>query len=153
MPSRAEVRARAAERRAQVLRLRLAGLDFAAIGAALDPPVSMQRAHQLYLDGLALVVKEPAEDVLKADLERLDILWRAMLTRAASGSARHAEVALRVLERKARMLGLDAPTRTVAKVSFSDDEVDQLDREIEGLLAAAGAGDAQIHGNGSQPLG
>jgi hypothetical protein len=128
-----------AERRAQVMTLRLAGLPFNQIGAQLDPPVSAQRAHQLYLDALARVVKEPAEDVLKADLERLDLLWRAMLTRAAAGSARHAEVALRVLERRARMLGLDAPTRTVAKVSFTDDEEAQLDREIEALLAAAAA--------------
>lgn len=135
-------RKRQAERRAQVMRLRLAGLPFDQIGAQLDPPVSMQRAYQLYRDALARVVREPTEDVLTADLERLDLLWRAMLTRAAAGSARHAEIALRVLERRARMLGLDAPTKTEAKVTFTAEEVDQLDREIEQLLAAAGAGDA-----------
>jgi hypothetical protein len=141
-------RQRQAERRAQVMRMRLAGHDFETIGAALDPPVSMQRAHQLYLDALHRVVKEPTEDVLRADLERLDLLWRAMVSRAQRGSARHAEVCLRVLERRAKMLDLDAPTRVAARVTYTDDELTQLDREIEALLAAAGADPDGVDGSG-----
>jgi hypothetical protein len=129
-------RVRAQERRAQVLRLRLAGVPFDQIGQQLDPPVSRQRAHQLYRDALAQIVREPAEETVKADLERLDMLWRAVIARALAGSARHAEVGIRVLERRARMLGLDAPTRTELRMTV--EEVEALDHEIEALLAAAG---------------
>jgi hypothetical protein len=134
VPSRAEVRAQAAQRRATVLRLRLGGYQFQQIGDMLDPPCSMQRAHQLYLAALAQIVREPAEELVKADCERIDMLWRIALTHALQGSARWAEVALRCLERRARMLGLDAPTRS--EVRMSVEEVDELDREIEQLLAA-----------------
>jgi hypothetical protein len=134
VPSSAGTRLAAAERRARVLRLRLAGYQFDQIGAMLDPPVSMQRAHQLYVSALAQVVREPASELVKADLERVDILWRTALTHALQGSARWAEVALRCLERRARMVGYDAPTRS--EVRMSVEEVDELDREIEQLLAA-----------------
>jgi hypothetical protein len=38
-----------------------------------------------------------------------------------------------VLERRSRLLGLDAPTRT--EVHMTGEEMDALDREIEQLLA------------------
>ena len=111
MPASAAARTAAAARRARVLGLRLEGLSFEQIGAQLDPPVSRQRAYRLYADALRQVVREPASELLTADLERLNLLWGAMLARALAGSARHAEVALKVLERRARMFGLDAADR------------------------------------------
>jgi hypothetical protein len=48
-----------------------------------------------------------------------------------------------VLERRARMLGLDAPTRS--QVTMTVEEVDALDREIEQLLGQQGLGDG--HGS------
>lgn len=133
-PSDAAARVRAAERRRQVLTWRLQGVPFARIGAQLDPPCSGQRAHQLYVAALADITREPAEQALKADLERLDLLWATALGHALDGSARWAEVGLRVLERRARILGYDAPARS--EVRMSVEEIDQLDREIEQLLAA-----------------
>jgi hypothetical protein len=133
-------RLRQQQRRAEVLRLRLAGLEFADIAARLDPPVSKQRAHQLYAAALAEVVREPGEAVIKAELLRLDMLWRALLPRALGGSARHVEVALRLLERRARMLGLDAPTRTeVLTIDAIDAEIRQLEVELARRAGAAGA--------------
>jgi hypothetical protein len=136
-------RVRAQERRAQVLRLRLAGVPFDQIGQQLDPPVTRQRAHQLYRDALAQIVREPAEEVVKADLERLDMLWRALIARALAGSARHAEVGIRVLERRAKMLGLDAPTRTeVLTLDAIDAEIRQLEAELARRAAGGAAGGA-----------
>jgi hypothetical protein len=137
MPSAAE-RLRAADRRRRVLQWRLMGVPFEQIGRQLDPPCSAQRAHQLYTAALRDITREPAEAVVKADLERLDLLWRTALSHALAGSARWADVALRCLERRARMLGLDAPTK--AEVRMTVEEVDQLDREIEQLLATRGLG-------------
>lgn len=132
MTSGAQSRLQAAERRRRVLQWRLAGVSFEHIGQQLG--CSRQRAHQLYTDALAAITREPADEALKADLERLDLLWRAALEHALAGSARWAEVGLRVLERRARIIGYDAPTRS--QVQLTVEEVDQLDREIEQLLAA-----------------
>jgi hypothetical protein len=56
-----------------------------------------------------------------------------MWLRALAGSARHAEVCLRISERRSRLLGLDQPTRIDANV-LANVTVDQLDAEIERLL-------------------
>ena len=128
-----ETRLNAAERRARVVRLRLGGWSYEAIGAALDPPVSMQRAHQLYQDALRRIVAEPVDEHRKTDLERLDLLWRGVLTDAMQGSPKHVIAAVRVLERRAKILGYDAPTKVEQRITV--EEVSELDREIEQLLA------------------
>jgi hypothetical protein len=139
--ARAADRLRQAERRAEVLRLRLAGLEFADIAARLDPPVSKQRAHQLYRAALAEVVREPASEIITAEVLRLDLLWRALLPAVVRGSARHTEVAVRVAERRARMLGLDAPTRTeVLTIDAIDAEIRQLEAELARRAAGAAGG-------------
>jgi predicted DNA-binding protein (UPF0251 family) len=122
------------EREAWALRLRAGGLTYSEIAGQLQ--VSDRMAARIVHRALGRVVREPAGELLNLELERLDLVWRGSFPRAAAGSARHAEVCLRVLERRARLLGLDAPTRTVAKVTFTDEEVDKLDQEIEALLAA-----------------
>ena len=58
-----------------------------------------------------------------------------------AGSARHAEVCVRISERRARLLGLDAPARVDANV-LANVTVDQIDAEIERLLREYG-GDAR----------
>jgi hypothetical protein len=45
---------------------------------------------------------------------------------------RHAEVCVRICERRARLLGLDQPAKL--EMRMSGEEVDALDREIEQLL-------------------
>jgi hypothetical protein len=64
-----------------------------------------------------------------------------MWPRALAGSARHAEVCVRISERRSRLLGLDQPTRVNANV-LANVTVDQIDAEIERLLREYG-GDAR----------
>jgi len=56
----------------EVLRLRDEGLTFAQIGARLDPPVNMQRAHQLYGRALTEPARVPVTAEREASLRRLD---------------------------------------------------------------------------------
>lgn len=51
-----------------------------------------------------------AEERLR-DLERLDAMHEAQFRLAASGDAEATRTALKILERRARMLGYDAPTK------------------------------------------
>lgn len=56
-----------ARRRAQVVALKRQGLTFDEIGQELDPPVSRQRAHQLYWDAMT-EIKAPAVTAMRQHL-------------------------------------------------------------------------------------
>ncbi|MEU4804346.1 hypothetical protein [Actinosynnema sp. NPDC023587] len=59
-------------RKAQVLRLRRRRWTFQEIGQALDPPVSRQRAHKIYADALAEIVRPELDELRKEYRETLD---------------------------------------------------------------------------------
>ena len=105
-------RAKGGEKRKTALQLHVEGLTFKAIGAQLG--VTKQRAHQLVQQELAEAAierKAVAHQALDADLERVDFVLRSMAPLMAS-DPRAAQTYLKALERRARLLGLDAPTRT-----------------------------------------
>jgi hypothetical protein len=164
MPTGAERQAEAARRRAQVVQLRLAGASFEEIGRQLG--VSDTRAHQLWIDALDRTAKEPADRWRELELQRLDQLQAAAtaVLQATHHVIQAGKVVLdnqdrpyvdhgptlaavttlvRVMERRARLLGLDAPARVDATVDGTLTTVDAIDREIERIereLATLDAG-------------
>lgn len=107
------VAARSAARRKTALALRVEGLTLEAIGARLG--VSKQRAHQILAGELAEVAaerKDLAEHQLEAELAAIDFVIAGMAPKVAKGDAKAATAYLRAMERRARLLGLDAPTKT-----------------------------------------
>ena len=64
--SRVDAHIDGADRRARVVELRRQRLTFDAIGKQLDPPVTRQRAHQLFTEALA-AVQAGAVEALRAD--------------------------------------------------------------------------------------
>jgi hypothetical protein len=65
--------------------------------------------------GLDATIRAPADEVRLLDLVRLDKLWAAHYTRACRGNHRSTMICLRIMERRARLLGLDAPLHVAAK--------------------------------------
>jgi len=57
------------------------------------------------------VAGEPAEQVRKAELGRLDRLLMAHWPAAVDGDAKATQTVLQIMDRRARYLGLDAPQR------------------------------------------
>lgn len=105
--------ARSAARRKTALALRVEGLSLAAIGEKLG--ISKQRAHQLLATELAEVARERkdlAEHQLEAELAAIDFVIAGMAPKVAKGDAKAATAYLRAMERRAKLLGLDAPTKT-----------------------------------------
>ena len=98
-----------AERRARVLELRKQGWSFQAIGDELK--VSVQRAHQLATEALADLKRESAQEAVDLDLARLDELLASNWELAMSGDPRAGDMVLKVMDRKAKYLGLDAPAK------------------------------------------
>jgi hypothetical protein len=143
---RAEIRAGARLREARALTLRAAGASYRQIGQELG--CSENRALRITQRALDRLVREPAEQVRQLELARLDQLWveaykvlRRSHPLVSNGrvvvhptskqpleddgptlSAIH--TLLRIMERRARLLGLDAPTQKTVTV-LSEDAIDQ----------------------------
>lgn len=123
------------EKERQVLELRKAGWSFDRIADRLGY-ASKSGAWKAYDRALTATLQEPADEVRRLELERIDSLFGAMYEVAVTqGSARHAEIAIRAMERRASLLGLDAPTKRVVNV-ITEDAIDAAIRELEGELAA-----------------
>lgn len=105
--------ARSAVRRKTAMQLRVEGLTLAAIGAKLG--ITKQSAHELIARELAEAAaarKDLAEHQLEAELAAIDFVIAGMAPKVAKGDAKAATAYLRAMERRAKLLGLDAPTKT-----------------------------------------
>lgn len=81
--------------------------------------VSPQRAHIIVSDALEKIRTETAEEaeaLRTLELERLDRLWLQCYQSAQQGDLPAVDRCLRIMERRSKLLGLDAPT----KVSQTD---------------------------------
>lgn len=102
----------AIERRAKALELRKSGMTYSAIGKALGVSICMAHkdVHHV-IDQLAKEARETAEAVRDIELERLDAMLKALWPAVEEGDTSSISTALRVAERRARLLGLDAPVK------------------------------------------
>lgn len=87
------------------LELRRAGASYAAIAEQLGTDRSY--AAKIVKRAIGRVHFEPATDVIKLEAERLDRLQLTFWQRALGGDGRAFDKVLRVMERRARLLGLD----------------------------------------------
>jgi hypothetical protein len=127
----------AREREAEVLKLRRDGLTYDVIARRLGYS-SPSGAHQAFQRAMARITQEPAEEVRRLELERLDYLWECLAPAIAKGRGYAIEKALMIQDRRARLLGLDAPTKHQVQVS------DQVTAEIEALANDLGILDAEV---------
>lgn len=131
-------RVRSSERRKLALELRARGLPYREIGEQLG--VSMQAAHRLVVTALEALRTETAEaaaDLRQLELERLDAMLAGLWEAATTGDTGAVNAVLRLCERRAKLCGLDAPT----KHAPTDAEGATLD--LAGLAAAARAARAE----------
>ncbi len=146
-----------AERRRRALQLRQAGASLTQIGEHLG--VSESRACRIVQDALAAVVREPADEVRQLELARLDQLWveATKVLRRTHITVSNGRVAidprteqpleddgpvlnaidrlLKIQERRAKLLGLDAPSKLTVLTE------DAVDAEIRRLVAEVAAED------------
>ena len=107
-----KARITATERRREALDLRRSGLSFEQIGERLG--ITRQAAYKHVskaLDKLAEESSDSADKLRALELERLDKLLLGCYADAATGDLRAVDRALRIIERRAKLLGLDAPSK------------------------------------------
>jgi DNA-binding CsgD family transcriptional regulator len=119
-------KARLAGKKARALQLRAAGATFREIGLALG--VHRTYAQSLVHKAITETVAENADQYRAVEGETLLQLQRAFMPSALRGDQKSAVVVLRVMERRAKLFGLDAPT----KIAVDSD----VDAEIAALAAA-----------------
>jgi hypothetical protein len=97
------------------LDLRIRGLSYREI--AKDIGISAAGVHKAVRRALAKVqgrLNESATAVLTLECERLDLMLQVVLDKALRGDLTAVAPALKIMERRARLLGLDAPTQVVS---------------------------------------
>jgi hypothetical protein len=99
------------EKQLNALEYRKLGYSFKQIAEALGYK-GAQGAYEAVQAALRSVIREPAEDVLSLELERLDALFVKPYSSALAGDLQALSACLAVMGRKARLLGLDAPVKT-----------------------------------------
>lgn len=99
-----------AEKRAEALEYRKQGFSYVAIGAAMG--ISGPYAYELVTGALREMVREPGEDIIAMELSRLDDMLTAIYGHAVKGDIAAIDRVLKVGERRAKILGLDAPDKT-----------------------------------------
>lgn len=92
------------ERQVKALELRRKGETYQAIANALG--VTRGCAHGLVQGALVDTLREPAEAVRALELERLDFLSQKLETRIKAGEDKAINTLLRVMDHRARLLGL-----------------------------------------------
>ena len=93
-------------RAARALELRMEGMKFDDIAAELGFS-GRQGAYDAVSRELKAITREPAEEVLRLDLERLDKMWGIHYLNAQAGDAMALSSCMRIMERRAKLLGLE----------------------------------------------
>ncbi|MCK5747258.1 MAG: hypothetical protein KAH44_13635 [Oricola sp.] len=115
-------RLRAKEKHVKALELRKQGMSYRKIADALGYK-DVSSAYRSIMSAIEEIRREPAEACLKLELERLDSLLAGLWSEATKGDSRKVDSALRVAERRSRLLGLD---QKIAVALGDDGEIDML---------------------------
>ena len=107
-----------AERRLKAISLRKAGHAWESVGAQMG--ITQQAAQQLVKRALAATMREATADLRALEVARLDDLLLALYSLATSNDPElpltrlqleAQDRVLRIMERRAKLLGLDAPSK------------------------------------------
>lgn len=116
-----------AEKRRQALELRKAGVGYEQIALKVGysgPGAAYREIHA----ALREITREPAEELRTLETERLDRMLMGLWEKARSGDLKTVDRVLRIMERRSRLLGLDAPVK--ATLSSFDDFTAQPDADL-----------------------
>lgn len=147
-------------RRAESLRLRLAGNDYRTIAAKLG--VSVAQAFRDVSAVLQETREQAAEDAAalrELEVARLDKMLAALDPRIEDGEPRAIETAIRLSESRRKLLGIDAPTKVETSgpngapltVEAGDALLERLEQLARRAAGEAGSGDAADTARDAEP--
>lgn len=110
--STSAARARKLERQVKALELRRMGKGYAEIARTLG--IGKSQAHRLVQAGLSDArdqIRAEANDLRAEEISRLDAMLAGLWPDARKGHQGAVDRVLRIMERRSKLLGLDAPVR------------------------------------------
>ena len=124
---------------AEMLELRRQGYSYAQIGDIVG--MNYNGVAELIRAGLRSLASVDGEDVKMLELQRLDEMWKHQYARAIDRfSPAAVQACMQIMERRARLLGLDAPVKTQNEHSFAMLTDDDIDARLTELVSAAETG-------------
>lgn len=128
------------QREMQALDMRIAGKSYQEIGEALGYAHD-NSARRLVLKAMKIIRADKVKHVRLFELARLDKLSDAIWSRAMEGHLGAIQTVLKVMQQRAKLLGLDAPLK-VAKTDTKGRDIVTMSNEeraerVEQLLADA----------------
>lgn len=130
-------RAQTLVRRADALKLRLAGDSFREIADALDFR-GASGAYAAVEAALTEVVEEPTAQLRAMELARCDAMTKSLWPQVEAGDTDAIRTCLKVMERRAKLTGLDAPVKVDVSELFRR-EAEAAGLEITPQLMALAA--------------
>jgi hypothetical protein len=120
------------EKETKALELRRQGVIYSQIAKEIG--TSTAHAYRLVLKGIQKLVARRdsrAEIVLGLELSRLEELGHNVYLKAVAGDLKAVESYLKIMERRSRYLGLDAPVKQDTRHSFEGRSDEELVREAQ----------------------
>jgi len=108
----------------KVHELHLRGMNYRDIGKVMG--FSRQTAYNRAMEANRAIVLPGVEEMRKIEDERLDLLFKALMPGISAGDPRAIEQAIKLLERRAKLHGLDRPIEITATVH----EITEYDRQL-----------------------
>ena len=129
------------DRELAVVNLRRTGLTWEMIAREVGY-ASPAGAWKAYERACARTLEEPTAEARRIELDRLDALQYTYWDPAIAGNLRAADFVLKVIDRRAKILGIDAPQKIQAEV-VTYDGTGSLDAEVERIARLIDAAERQ----------
>jgi hypothetical protein len=117
------------DREREIVELRIEGFTWRQIAERIE--MSPAGALKAYNRAMVRTLKPATDELRELELDRLDTLQQTYWQPAVQGNMRAADFILRVIDKRAKLLGLDAPTKIQAEVVTYDGS--NLDREVDAI--------------------
>lgn len=108
----------------QALELRKQGASYDQIAHAMN--TGKDYAYKLVIRGLKRIdtkMREGLDEMVRLEVERLDAMLRAVWTKAREGDLKAVDRVLRIMQRRADLLGLDAPKRQHIDLTMTHEQI------------------------------
>lgn len=134
------------DRELKVLELRRAGLTWQRIAEQVGY-ADHSGAYMAYKRAMKRTLQQPADELRQAEIDRLDRLQLAAWPRAMNGDNASITTIIRIMERRAKLLGLDMPVKIAQDVTVWDggESIDRAVRDLAELLRQ-NATDSSVEG-------
>lgn len=120
----------ATQRRAYAIEMRRGGATPEQIAERLGYATPAMAARDV-TRALTMLIKTPTEEVRAVEIARLDGLMIALWPAARRGDLAAVDRVLKIMDRRAKFLGLDAPTRhEIVTIDEIEQEISRLETEL-----------------------